>query len=123
MQAAGRTQRAAGRGGRGEDQGVRRIPQVLKAPMPTRYTVTVTPEAVAQLTALWIQASSADRAATSRASGRIDRELREDADQRGHLLAGGSRPSRAIRFPPLRAIFDVSEPDRLVWIRSYALAP
>jgi hypothetical protein len=91
--------------------------------MAIRYTVVATEYAQDRLTTLWVNAAPAERGAISRASNAIDRELRDDADQKG-VPAGPSLPGVLTwDHPPLRAYFEVSEPDRLVRIVDFDRLP
>jgi len=75
----------------------------------TRYTV-VWPQGVQdELVELWL--ASADRRAVTAAVDWLDRELAEDAPSKGIELREGLR---AIFLPPLRVLFAVREPDRVV---------
>jgi hypothetical protein len=74
----------------------------------TRYTVVWVESALEELTELWLAAS--DRAAVTAATTAIDRELAEDAPQKGVELSEGLR---ALFSPPLRVIFEVRGPDRV----------
>jgi hypothetical protein len=74
-----------------------------------RYTVTWTKAALNELADIYNNAS--DRRAVTDASNRIDRELRNDAHQKGHSLQGGRR---FLRVPPLLVAFTFSQDDRMV---------
>jgi hypothetical protein len=91
--------------------------------MATRYTVVSTQHADDQLLTLWMNASPADRAAITRASHAIDAALRDDPDQKGVSLDTISPGLRLLDEPPLRAYFEVSEPDRLIWIVDFEILP
>jgi hypothetical protein len=91
--------------------------------MPIRYTVVPTSSGDAALAELWNQAAPGDRPMITQASNHIDKELKEDAHLKGQLLSGQGTMYRVLRVAPLRVYFEVSEPDRLVWIRDYELAP
>lgn len=75
----------------------------------TKYTVTWSPEAMADLATLWLDA--VDRDAVAESSDRIDVDLRWDAH-----LRGDERPlsKRTYYEWPLGVDFEVSEPDRMV---------
>jgi hypothetical protein len=86
---------------------------------PTRYTVTSTDAADNQLSSLWVN-YPAEHAGITRASNQIDVLLRHDADQRGQSAPEPGAPTRRyIDVFPIRVVFDVSEPDRLVQIVAY----
>jgi hypothetical protein len=76
-----------------------------------------------QLARIWTQATPADRAALSLASNTIDRELREDAEQKGLRVSSATSHRRQLEISPLRVYFDVSEPDRRVRIVGFELVP
>jgi hypothetical protein len=63
----------------------------------------------AELATLWIEAS--DRRAVASAAGEIDRFLAIDADGKGTPIVD---VIRLLLVPPLRILFAVSEPDRMV---------
>lgn len=73
------------------------------------FDVIWVPAAESQLAAIWTNAR--DRNAVTRASDRIDRELRTDPQSKGE-----SRPPglRVLIDLPLVVYFEVSEPDRRV---------
>jgi hypothetical protein len=92
--------------------------------MSIRYTVVAIEEAENQLIALWMAAPAGQRAAITDASDRLDWELRFDADQKGVPAPATGHPERhALDHPPLRAYFEVSEPDRLVRILGFDNLP
>lgn len=76
-----------------------------------RYTVVWHDDVLNGLMRIWMNAADRDEIASATAA--IDRELAEDADQKGRPV--GDR-LRVLRKPPLEILFDVSEPDRLVRI-------
>lgn len=83
---------------------------------PTRYTVVAIPAADDELLSIWLNAGS-ERADVTRASHLIETTLRTDAGQQGVPDPTPASPSRrALLHYPLRALFEVSEPDRLVRI-------
>jgi hypothetical protein len=75
----------------------------------TRFTVVWHQKAQDELATLWIEA--ADRAAVASAAGAIDRCLTSDADGKGTPIID---VIRQFTVPPLRVLFAVSEPDRMV---------
>lgn len=84
--------------------------------MATRFTVVATDIATDQLTAIWLNAP-AERAAISRASHELERQVHFDADQKGWPAPTADHPGRRVlQYDPLRIFFKVSEPDRLVTI-------
>ena len=91
--------------------------------MPTRYTVITTQPADDQLARLWAQADPADRRSLTQASDRIDLELLVDPDIKGTPLPAISPTLRFLEVSPLRAYYEVSEPDRLVQIIDYEYIP
>jgi hypothetical protein len=81
-----------------------------------RYTVVWVQSAQDELAELWL--NSKDRGKLADAADVIDRELSVDAPIKGHELAEGLR---SLFAPPLKAIFSVSEDDRIaevlrVWL-------
>lgn len=74
----------------------------------TRYSVVWVKSAQDELTELWLTA--VDRNAITTAANEIDQVLRDDAPARGAELSEGLRSFFA---PPLKAIFSVSEDDRI----------
>ena len=74
-----------------------------------RYTVLWSHDAEDQLADAWLQAQ--DRQAVTVAQARIDQELAADAETKGIDLGEGLR---LLKVPPLKAFFEVSEPDRIV---------
>jgi hypothetical protein len=83
-----------------------------------RYTVASERQAQQQLARLWTRSTSSVRRAITRASAAIDAQLRDDP-----VTKAKARPEGLfiIDEPPLRAYFEVSEPDRLVTITDYVL--
>jgi hypothetical protein len=77
------------------------------------YTVVWVPDALDELTALWLNA--ADRAAVTDASNRIDAILRTDPYGNSQPDAGGWR---AIAVSPLVVSFSVSDLDCLVTVQA-----
>jgi plasmid stabilization system protein ParE len=77
----------------------------------TRYTVVWVDSAKDELAEVWM--SSADREAVVAATQAIDGELAQDATTRGDELSEGLR---SLFVPPLKVIFVVREPDRIVEI-------
>ncbi|MEX2316239.1 MAG: hypothetical protein WD669_03740 [Pirellulales bacterium] len=74
-----------------------------------RYTVVWHDDAQNQLAQVWM--GSTDRAAITEAAHVIDIELAVDAGSKGVEVEG---ELRELVVPPLRVLFGVSEPDRLV---------
>jgi hypothetical protein len=88
--------------------------------MAIRYTVVMTQEASNQLTAIWVNAPSPERAAITQASHELETEVAADAHQKGCAYPLPGQPSRKALFCyPLLMYFEVSEPDRLVRIVGY----
>jgi hypothetical protein len=83
------------------------------------YSVDWAPEARSQLAAIWIQHVSQRQAITA-AQARLDRLLAADPWQHGSPLAEGLY---VIHVPPLRAVYEVSDPDRLVEVVSVNFLP
>jgi hypothetical protein len=81
-----------------------------------RYTVVAETEARKQLTRLWTKSRSAQRREITRASAAIDVLLRCDPATKAKSQPEGLF---IIDVPPLRAYFELSEPDRLVTITDY----
>ena len=77
----------------------------------TRYTVVWHQEAHDELARLWLEAP--DRNAMGLAANAIDRHLAGDASEKGIAVPDGLRQ---LTISPLRVIFAVSEPDRMVKI-------
>ena len=75
----------------------------------TRFTVVWHQGALDELATLWIEA--ADRRAVASAAGEIDRYLVSDAEGKGTPIVD---VIRQLTVPPLRILFAVSEPDRMV---------
>ena len=75
----------------------------------TRYTVVWHQEALDELARLWIEAP--DRRAVTFAASAIDRHLVVDASEKGAAVPDNLRQ---LTIPPLRVLFAVSEPDRIV---------
>ena len=76
-----------------------------------RWTVVWLPFAQGQLANLWM--SAPDRQAVTASSDRIDRELAEDADQKGTPLW----PFRMLVDDPLSVLFTVDPGDCMVYVR------
>jgi hypothetical protein len=91
--------------------------------VPIHYLVAPAQHAVNQLARLWTQANSADRAAISAASNRIDAELAWDADQKGKSMASISRTLRSLDDAPLRVYFHAIESACIARIIEYELIP
>lgn len=87
-----------------------------------RYSVLSTKHADDQLSRIWTN-SPGLRNAIAAASNEIDRELRDDPDQKGVSYAASAPGIRALDVSPLRAWYTVSEPDRTVMIVEYELLP
>jgi hypothetical protein len=77
----------------------------------TRYTVVWHVDAENELAELWLAAN--DRDAVTLATNTIDSHLAADADRKGIAVEGDLR---LLVVPPLRVLFAVSEPDRMVRI-------
>jgi hypothetical protein len=73
-----------------------------------RWIVSYTDMALDQLTTIWLNAP--DRAAVTRASDELERELRNDADVKGRPFFGG----RTISHDPLVFFYEVIPDDCLV---------
>jgi hypothetical protein len=82
----------------------------------TRHTVVWYPFPESELLRLWLAAS--DKQAVTNAANAIDRELAIDPDTKGSVVRDQLRELNA---PPLRVLYLVSEPDRLVKILAVAL--
>ncbi len=82
----------------------------------TRYTVVWKYSAQIELARLWLAA--ADRQAMTSAANDIDTELGRDATTKG-VFADASL--RELSVPPLRVLFNISEPDRLVTVTNVIL--
>jgi plasmid stabilization system protein ParE len=76
-----------------------------------RYTVVWTPDALNELTELYVNAT--DRADVTAASNRIDATLATDPYGQSESRSGNSR---IMIVPPLAVSFDVSDPDCLVTV-------
>jgi hypothetical protein len=77
----------------------------------TRYTVSWHQTAHDDLARIWLESS--DRRAVELAANAIDRHLKADASEKGSPIPDDLRQ---LAIPPLRVLFGVSEPDRLVRI-------
>ena len=75
----------------------------------TRYTVVWVRSAQDELAELWLSAS--DRNVITAAARAIDEELSEDVSIKGSDLSEGLQ---SLFAPPLKAIFTVSDDDRMV---------
>jgi hypothetical protein len=75
----------------------------------TKYTVVWLKSVHHELGEIWLAAS--DRNAVTAASAEIDRELASGAEEKGKALSEGLRVYDA---PPLRAVYYVDSPNRLV---------
>ena len=82
----------------------------------TRYTVVWHNDALNELTSLWM--ASTDRRSIAAAADATDRELAQDAGLAGVTVGDDLRE---LLVPPLRVLFSVSEPDRLVKVTTVAL--
>ncbi|MEX2092515.1 MAG: hypothetical protein WD971_07545 [Pirellulales bacterium] len=76
-----------------------------------RFTVVWHEDAQNQLADIWIRA--VDRNAVSQAADAVDAYLATDASVKGIVVEGNLCE---LAVPPLRVLFGVSEPDRLVKI-------
>jgi hypothetical protein len=76
-----------------------------------RYTVAWHDDAQNQLAEIWMNAT--DRQSVALAANAIDRHLTDDAATKGIAVEGDLRQ---VIVPPLRLLFAVSEPDRMVRI-------
>jgi hypothetical protein len=74
----------------------------------TRYTVVWVESALNELADIWLAAH--DRAIVTAATVQIDRELSEDANNKGVEVREGLR---AFFSPPLRILFNVRDADRI----------
>jgi hypothetical protein len=83
-----------------------------------RFTLTYLPTAKDELAELWLDAK--DQNSVTQSSNAIERELRDDPDQKGEVVEG---PLRKIVAAPLVYYFVVSPDDRLatVWSVRWAL--
>ena len=81
----------------------------------TRYTVVWHDDAQDELIRLWLAA--ADRQSITNAADMIDWELARDALTKG---VTASDDLRELVISPLRVLFAVSEPDRLVKVTNVA---
>jgi hypothetical protein len=77
----------------------------------TRYTVAWHQAAHDELAQLWMEAP--DRGALERAANAIDRQLKDDATDKGTPIPDDLRQ---LTVPPLRVLFAISQPDRIVRI-------
>jgi hypothetical protein len=82
----------------------------------TRYTVVWHAAAEDQLLRLWVAAT--DRQPIANAADAIDRELARDAATKGVFAEDDFRE---LSVAPLRVLFAVSEPDRLVRVTNVAI--
>ncbi len=83
------------------------------------YTVDWTREARSQLATIWIRYATFRQAITA-AQARIDQLLKADPIRYGTAVAEGLF---AINAPPLRALFERSDADRLVTVGGVRWAP
>ena len=74
-----------------------------------RYTVVWLQDAISELGEIWL--ASNEKNAVTASSAEIDRELAEDAQEKGQPLSEGLTTYDA---PPLRGVFSVNESDRKV---------
>ena len=79
--------------------------------MMGRYTVICLKEPENNLAALWIQGP--DRAAITAAQDQMDQKLADDPHKHGKHLA---EDLWVLEVPPLRALFEINEPDKQVII-------
>ena len=82
----------------------------------TRFTVVWTQRASDQLAQLWLDSDK--REAVTSAADAIDRQLRDDPDDKGSIA---TEKTREFFEPPLRILFSVREPDRIVEVIRIAL--
>jgi predicted RNase H-like nuclease len=82
------------------------------------YTVDWSVDAQSTLTAIWLQAP--DRSAVTAASAEIDRRLAANPLGNGTVVSEGLY---AIEVHPLRALFEVSDTDRIVRVVSVNRLP
>ena len=82
----------------------------------TRYTVVWYPFPESELLRLWLAAS--DKQAVTKAANEIDRQLVIDPDTVGSIVRN---QLRELTVPPLRVLYLVSEPDRMVKVLALAL--
>jgi hypothetical protein len=75
------------------------------------FTVICSNDAQNQLANLWL--SAADRAAITAAQYRIEQELAADPRRKSNEISEGLW---RIDFPPLKALFEIDDQDRLVRI-------
>jgi len=73
-----------------------------------KWTVTWTSEAEEELTNIWLKA--ANRREISRASDRIEKELKHDADKKGTSVEN----RRVLHIPPLSVAYEIYPDDCLV---------
>jgi hypothetical protein len=83
------------------------------------YSVDWTPAARSQLAGIWVQHVSHRQAITA-AQARIDRLLAADPVRNGNLLSEGLY---TITVPPLRAVYEISDANRLVTVVSVNWSP
>jgi hypothetical protein len=74
-----------------------------------RYTVVWNDDTLEQLARIWVR--SADKSAVTAAVAELDSRLSRDAPTKGTDILHGIR---SLSATPLRVLFTVSEPDRLV---------
>ena len=82
----------------------------------TRYTTVWHDSAKSTLARLWLAA--ADRQSITIAADAIDRELTRDPGVKGTMA---EEDLRELIVPPLRVLFSVTEPDRLVKVTTVEL--
>ena len=75
----------------------------------SRYTVVWSQQAIDNLAQLWVEGT--DRNEIAEAGNAIDRELAVDPANKGIAVR---ECLRSLSVPPLRVLFEVEEPDRLV---------
>ncbi len=82
----------------------------------TRFTVVWTQRASDQLAQLWLDSNKRDEVTV--AADAIDKQLRDDPDHKGSVA---SEKVRELFEPPLRVLFSIREPDRIVEVIRIAL--
>lgn len=84
----------------------------------SRYTVTWLEGAQTHLAQIWVDATNQQVIAA--AADTIDAELATDPENKGKPVAEGLK---SFFVPPLRVLFSISEPDRIVEVASVRLEP
>jgi hypothetical protein len=87
----------------------------------TPYQVIWSKEALRQLAALWVPATSPVRLAITRAQHRIDIALTQDPISAGTLLS--SEGLWKIHDPPLLAFFEINDTHRILRVTDVGLQP